>query len=90
MRQRGMPARYVTVDRETPMATAARSAGLGAGGGSPGAENRLWIKKTDAFDQRRAENPENPRPFWTPPKWRSHFVLAAWRTKSDTLPWAGE
>ena len=53
--------------------------------GSPGVENRFRIKKTDAFDHRRAGNRKITRPFRAPPKWRSHFVLAARRTRSDTL-----
>jgi hypothetical protein len=48
-------------------------------------ENRLRIKKTAPFDQRRTKNPKNTHPFRAPPKWRSHFILAAQRTTSDAL-----
>jgi hypothetical protein len=57
----------------------------GPAGEVPAVENRLQIKKTHAFDNRPARNPEIIRPFRAPPKWRSHFILAARRTKSDTL-----
>jgi hypothetical protein len=42
-------------------------------------------QKPEPFEQRRAENPEYLDPCQSSPKWRSHFILAAQRTKSDAL-----